>query len=1026
MSRYLNSLEDEEYRPPSTIRTRSSATTRHRNGRQQQQQEEEEDEFHDESLNYEEEWDRAMRGEGNERTTNGSSSANNGNRSNGNNHNHNNTRTTVKSSNKNKKKKKSVPEDSSSALSLGSSAHVTNGHATNNHGSTGGAVDIFDAYQRLRNMSPQERRAAMEAENGGGGGNSSIRTPTIRSANNNHHHQQTPPTSTSTTQLSSTEDDYSGLPRHSVSSRQPPSISSRQRQPTRRGPPHRPSGTSSSSSSNHKNNKNKYNNNLQTDAPSHTTATRVDTATTVTNSSRSESTRSHRHGGTAVSTTQRSSSSRSRSRPKERQPPLPPDKTRPRPALSPVVQHNQAMVMHKNSLHEKTSPTQPKKKKKQTTTATTKATAAKDHINNTSIPKTNHVVPSSSAKQLAAAAAPPPLYPPTQELYHVQTNNNKKPKKERIPSPSLDTSFSSHSTNSDDEIDDSNMHDMNTSRMGRLGEESFHLSDDLQEGGGLRIEYSNRMDSVKDNLRTSMMVTNKNHKNNKSKKGMSDESGKSIAGGFLKLKHPKHKLTDEEKKNKHNPFLNRPTAFKTNNEFGYINEVAGHQSGDEASNPGLTGDPNEEMTEHGDEEPEDTRTLQQKYCPLPKPVLAIQQFVGVIVTNQTFQIIMVVLIMVNALVLGIATYDFTNPKIPEALDYMDKILLVIFTIELALQFIYCGYTLFLDPWLVFDALTIVTSWWLEEFQVFRSFRIFRSFRLVVRLPLLKNLVLTVFHVMPRIYSILALMLLIMYIYGVLCTVLFGDMFEEGLTDVNYFGRLDISVFTLFQMVTLEGWGDVVRQVAAEHPWYGSMIFVSFIVTTAFIMYNLIVAVMCDSMLVVEAQSREEAKQAKRERKRKEELLRLEEEKELKRQMLEQRKEIARLRAKGLVKDDDSETNRDSWMGDSTSYMDDLMEGEDEQSVVEMRDHCCDNCGYMAQIPKIPAADRRRNKSRDALMHSNQERVKDLHSKIDALTETHLKVTAILQTLVLEIEASREHMFNNYSIGNMSQGSLEVE
>lgn len=79
--------------------------------------------------------------------------------------------------------------------------------------------------------------------------------------------------------------------------------------------------------------------------------------------------------------------------------------------------------------------------------------------------------------------------------------------------------------------------------------------------------------------------------------------------------------------------------------------------------------------------------------------------------------------------------------------------------------------------------------------------------------------------------------------------MFGDLFEEGVTDRDYFGRLDNTLFTLFQIMTLE-WADIVRQVRDKY-WWASIVFFSFLWITSFILYSLIIAVVCDAVTVTE-------------------------------------------------------------------------------------------------------------------------------------------------------------------------------
>ena len=116
---------------------------------------------------------------------------------------------------------------------------------------------------------------------------------------------------------------------------------------------------------------------------------------------------------------------------------------------------------------------------------------------------------------------------------------------------------------------------------------------------------------------------------------------------------------------------------------------------------------------------------------------------GMLVNNSRVQFLIVFLIAVNAVMMGIATYDIVkeNPKVDEAFEQVDEIFLIIFTIELCMQFVYLGWRLLLDGWLLFDLIIILTSWSFSSVQIIRAFRIFRALRLVTRIKIMKNLLL---------------------------------------------------------------------------------------------------------------------------------------------------------------------------------------------------------------------------------------------------------------------------------------------
>ncbi|GKY91705.1 hypothetical protein MPSEU_000142300 [Mayamaea pseudoterrestris] len=227
---------------------------------------------------------------------------------------------------------------------------------------------------------------------------------------------------------------------------------------------------------------------------------------------------------------------------------------------------------------------------------------------------------------------------------------------------------------------------------------------------------------------------------------------------------------------------------------------------------------------------------------------------GALVNNERVQIVMIGLIVINAIMMGVATFGFVqdNNMVSYAFQVADDVFLSVFTLELAMQLAFHGVHLFLDAWLLFDFCIIVLSWALDSFQIIRAFRIFRALRLVTRLTVLRNLLTALFAVAPSMGGIVALLVLIMYIYAVMCTVLFKTLFTEGLTDEDYFSTLFASLFTLFQCITLDNWAYIARQVGDAYPWSWA-IFSSYLLITSFILYSLIIAVVCDAVKVTEHQ-----------------------------------------------------------------------------------------------------------------------------------------------------------------------------
>jgi len=227
--------------------------------------------------------------------------------------------------------------------------------------------------------------------------------------------------------------------------------------------------------------------------------------------------------------------------------------------------------------------------------------------------------------------------------------------------------------------------------------------------------------------------------------------------------------------------------------------------------------------------------------------------VGDAINHPKVQLVVIVLIMINAIMMGLATFDFVmdNPDVDRAFEITDQAFLVIFTIELVMQFIFMGFGIFRDGWLVFDFIIIVSSWSLmrvdgvDSLQIIRAFRIFRALRIITRIKTMRNLVTALFDVMPRLGLITALLCLIFYIFAVLFTTLFGPLDLP----YHYFSRLDHSLMTLFVFMTME-WSDITRELMAQ-VWWAWAPCIIFIMVTGFIVFNLIIAVVCDAVAVVE-------------------------------------------------------------------------------------------------------------------------------------------------------------------------------
>jgi voltage-gated sodium channel len=222
---------------------------------------------------------------------------------------------------------------------------------------------------------------------------------------------------------------------------------------------------------------------------------------------------------------------------------------------------------------------------------------------------------------------------------------------------------------------------------------------------------------------------------------------------------------------------------------------------------------------------------------------------GSFVNSEHMQWFITFLISVNAVVLGAMTYVVDDESATEILDAVDLSLLIAFTFEMALQLAYLGPLYLKYGWLVFDGIIILFSWVFldSNISILRSFRISRVFALISRWESLRSLVAAIGSTMPKMATIWTALFIFYYTFCVLYTNLYHGLYDEGYLQFDYFGRLDKTFLTLFQMMTLDNWTGIVRQVMVVNPfaWIG---FCAFVVVTAFFVMNLVVAVICESLL----------------------------------------------------------------------------------------------------------------------------------------------------------------------------------
>jgi voltage-gated sodium channel len=224
-----------------------------------------------------------------------------------------------------------------------------------------------------------------------------------------------------------------------------------------------------------------------------------------------------------------------------------------------------------------------------------------------------------------------------------------------------------------------------------------------------------------------------------------------------------------------------------------------------------------------------------------------------IVENPNTERVIMALIIINAAVLGLETSQSVMATSGPLLEIIDHVLLAIFVAELAARIIVHRLDFFRDPWSLFDfvvvSIALVPA--TENLTVLRALRVLRVLRLITAIPSLKRVVGGLLASLPGMGSILFLIGLIYYVFAVIGTKLFG------ITNSELFGTLGRSLYTLFTVMTLEGWtNDVAKPVMEHHP-YGWIYLFAFIIVATFMVLNLFIGVVVNSMQA-EAMKAEEA------------------------------------------------------------------------------------------------------------------------------------------------------------------------
>jgi voltage-gated sodium channel len=212
------------------------------------------------------------------------------------------------------------------------------------------------------------------------------------------------------------------------------------------------------------------------------------------------------------------------------------------------------------------------------------------------------------------------------------------------------------------------------------------------------------------------------------------------------------------------------------------------------------------------------------------------------VDSPRVQRFVVAVILVNAGILGLETSPAIMARWGTLLLALDKLCLAVFLLELVVKMQAYRGRFWRSGWNVFDFLVVGVAlipgaglW-----AVLRSLRVLRVLRLLTVVPALRKVVAAFLHAIPGLGGVTVVMAIFLYTAAVLATNLFGADYPE------WFGGLGRSLFSLFQILTLEGWADMARAIMETHPWAPAF-FIPFILIATFTVLNLFIGIIVSTM-----------------------------------------------------------------------------------------------------------------------------------------------------------------------------------
>ena len=214
--------------------------------------------------------------------------------------------------------------------------------------------------------------------------------------------------------------------------------------------------------------------------------------------------------------------------------------------------------------------------------------------------------------------------------------------------------------------------------------------------------------------------------------------------------------------------------------------------------------------------------------------------------SRIFQFVVISIIILNAITIGVNTYDLSDLT-KKLINYLDYSITVFFVIEIIIRFI--GEPnkkdFFKSGWNIFDSTIVLISIIPipnnSSFLLLRLLRVFRVLRIISVIPELKKIIEALLNSVKRVFYVSLLLFIILYIYATIGSILFSEDIPERWSD------LGVSMITLFQVLTLSSWEQVMLPLQDIY-WWAWIYFFSFIIICGITMLNLLIAVLVDVVI----------------------------------------------------------------------------------------------------------------------------------------------------------------------------------